>query len=76
MTSRSLKRVAATILVVTLALVLAAPASAAPRISQDGEVFSLQPIVGWLQVAWSWTSESVVSLWGALGGEIDPDGQQ
>jgi len=76
MTSRSSKRVAAAILVITLALALTAPASAAPRISQDGEIFSVQPIVSWLQVAWSWTSESVGNLWGALGGEIDPDGQQ
>jgi|GEM_PF-3221944 len=76
MTSRSLKRVAATILVVTLALVLAAPASAAPRATQDGQISTLQPIVGWFQSAWAWASGPIQSAWDTLTGAIDPDGQQ
>ncbi len=76
MTQQLSKSAAVAVLVVSLTLALAAPASAAPRVSQDGEIASLQPIIGWFQGAWAWVSEPLLSLWSALGGEIDPDGQQ
>lgn len=76
MTQQLSKSAAVAVLVVSLTLALAAPASAAPRVSQDGGIATLQPIMGWFQGAWEWVSEPVASLWSALNGELDPDGQQ